>query len=140
AFATVMQRSRLGAALSPEGVLRRHPEGSDSVTGRVARSGGWGPVPRRRGGIARGGAPPLPSVSRMVHFGPSTARSPAPRGRRLWVDDKGRRMNAATVTFLLIGGIGLVLLVVSLFLGDLDADADGPFSLPSVAGFVGAFG
>lgn len=50
-------------------------------------------------------------------------------------------MNAATVTFLLIGGIGIVLLVASLFLGDLDADADaGPFSLPSVAGFVGAFG
>lgn len=50
-------------------------------------------------------------------------------------------MNAATVTFLLIGGIGLVLLVVSLFLGDLDAGADaGPFSFPSVAGFVGAFG
>src|SRR5690606_17793815 len=50
-------------------------------------------------------------------------------------------MNAATVTFLLIGGTGLVLLIASLFLGDLDADADaGPFSLPSVAGFVGAFG
>jgi membrane protein implicated in regulation of membrane protease activity len=53
-------------------------------------------------------------------------------------------MNAATVTFLFIGGIGVVLLAASLFLGDLlhlgHPDADGPFSVPSVAGFVGAFG
>jgi membrane protein implicated in regulation of membrane protease activity len=53
-------------------------------------------------------------------------------------------MNAATVTFLLIGGIGVVLLAVSLFLGDVlhlgHPDMDGPFSVPSVAGFVGAFG
>jgi membrane protein implicated in regulation of membrane protease activity len=53
-------------------------------------------------------------------------------------------MNAATVTFLFIGGIGVVLLAASLFLGDVlhlgHPDADGPFSVPSVAGFVGAFG
>lgn len=53
-------------------------------------------------------------------------------------------MNAASVVFLLIGGIGIVLLAASLFLGDVlhfgHPDLDGPFSLPSVAGFVGAFG
>jgi membrane protein implicated in regulation of membrane protease activity len=53
-------------------------------------------------------------------------------------------MNAATVTFLLIGGIGVVILAASLFLGDVlhlgDPELDGPFSVPSVAGFVGAFG
>lgn len=53
-------------------------------------------------------------------------------------------MNAATVTFLLIGGIGVVILAASLFLGDVlhlgQPELDGPFSLPSVAGFVGAFG
>ena len=53
-------------------------------------------------------------------------------------------MNAVTVTFLLIGGLGLALLAVSLLLGDVlhlgHPDADGPFSVPSVAGFVGAFG
>jgi membrane protein implicated in regulation of membrane protease activity len=53
-------------------------------------------------------------------------------------------MNAVTITFLFIGGIGVVLLAVSLFLGDVlhmgHPDADGPFSVPSVAGFVGALG
>jgi membrane protein implicated in regulation of membrane protease activity len=51
-------------------------------------------------------------------------------------------MTAATITFLAIGGIGIVLLAVSLFFGDLlGADGvDGPLSLPSIAGFVGAFG
>ena len=53
-------------------------------------------------------------------------------------------MNAASVTFLVIGGFGIVLLAVSLFLGDVlhfgHPDLDGPFSLPSIAGFVGAFG
>ena len=46
-------------------------------------------------------------------------------------------MSAVTVTFLLIGGIGLALLAVSLFLGDVlhlgHPDAAGPFSVPSVA-------
>lgn len=53
-------------------------------------------------------------------------------------------MNAVTITFLLIGGIGVALLATSLFFGDVlhlgHPDADGPFSVPSVAGFVGAFG
>jgi membrane protein implicated in regulation of membrane protease activity len=53
-------------------------------------------------------------------------------------------MNAVTITFLFIGGLGLALLAVSLLLGDVlhlgHPDADGPFSVPSVAGFVGAFG
>jgi membrane protein implicated in regulation of membrane protease activity len=51
-------------------------------------------------------------------------------------------MTSVTITFLVIGGIGIVLLAVSLLLGDVlggDGDA-GPLSLPSVAGFVGAFG
>lgn len=51
-------------------------------------------------------------------------------------------MTAVTITFLVIGGIGIVLLAVSLLLGDvLGSDGvDGPLSLPSMAGFVGAFG
>jgi membrane protein implicated in regulation of membrane protease activity len=53
-------------------------------------------------------------------------------------------MNGPTVAFLLVGAIGIALLAVSLFLGDVlhfgHPDADGPFSVPSVAGFVGAFG
>ncbi len=53
-------------------------------------------------------------------------------------------MNAATITFLFVGGLGVALLAVSLFLGDVlhigHPEADGPFSLPSVAGFLGAFG
>jgi membrane protein implicated in regulation of membrane protease activity len=53
-------------------------------------------------------------------------------------------MNAVTVTFLFIGGIGVALLAASLFFGDVlhlgHPDADGPFSVPAVAGFVGAFG
>src|SRR5262245_27554434 len=53
-------------------------------------------------------------------------------------------MSAVTITFLLIGGVGLALLAASLLLGDLlhlgHPEADGPFSVPSVAGFVGAFG
>jgi membrane protein implicated in regulation of membrane protease activity len=53
-------------------------------------------------------------------------------------------MNAVTTTFLLIGALGVALLAISLFLGDVlhfgHPDADGPFSVPSIAGFVGAFG
>jgi membrane protein implicated in regulation of membrane protease activity len=49
-----------------------------------------------------------------------------------------------TVTFLVIGAIGVVLLAASLFIGDLlhigHPDADGPFSVPAIAAFVGAFG
>jgi membrane protein implicated in regulation of membrane protease activity len=53
-------------------------------------------------------------------------------------------VNGVTLAFLVIGGIGLAVLVVSLLVGDLlhfgHPDADGPFSLPAVAGFIGAFG
>lgn len=53
-------------------------------------------------------------------------------------------MNSVTVAFLIIGGFGLAVLALSLLVGDLmhlgHPDADGPFSLPSVAAFVGAFG
>jgi membrane protein implicated in regulation of membrane protease activity len=53
-------------------------------------------------------------------------------------------MTAVTVTFLVIGGLGVALLALSLFLGDVlhigHPDADGPFSVPSIAGFLGAFG
>jgi len=51
-------------------------------------------------------------------------------------------MSAVTVTFLLIGGLGVLLLGLTLFGGDLVplGDDDGPLSIPSIAGFVGAFG
>jgi membrane protein implicated in regulation of membrane protease activity len=49
-----------------------------------------------------------------------------------------------TVTFLVIGAIGVILLAASLFVGDVlhigHPDADGPFSVPAIAAFVGAFG
>lgn len=53
-------------------------------------------------------------------------------------------MDGVTITFLIIGALGVLVLAVSLFLGDLlnvgHADADGPFSLPALSGFVGALG
>jgi membrane protein implicated in regulation of membrane protease activity len=53
-------------------------------------------------------------------------------------------MSPVTMAFLVIGGIGVAVLAVSLLVGDLlglgHPDADGPFSLPAVAGFIGAFG
>ena len=53
-------------------------------------------------------------------------------------------MDAVTVTFLVIGGIGVAMLALSLLIGDLihvgHPDVDGPISVPSVAGFIGAFG
>jgi membrane protein implicated in regulation of membrane protease activity len=53
-------------------------------------------------------------------------------------------MSAVTMAFLIIGGIGLVVLALSLLVGDIlhfgHPDAGGPFSLPAVAGFIGAFG
>lgn len=53
-------------------------------------------------------------------------------------------MDTVTMTFLVIGGLGVAVLAVSLLVGDLlhfgHPDADGPFSVPAVAGFVGAFG
>lgn len=53
-------------------------------------------------------------------------------------------MNGVVVTFLIIGGLGVLTLAASLLVGDVvhlgHPDAEGPFSLPAVAGFVGAFG
>jgi len=54
-------------------------------------------------------------------------------------------MDAVTIAFLLVGCLGLALLVGALFFGDalgfggVDG-VDGPLSMPSIAGFVGAFG
>jgi membrane protein implicated in regulation of membrane protease activity len=53
-------------------------------------------------------------------------------------------MNAVTITFLFIGGLGVAILALSLFVGDVlhigHPEADGPFSVPSISAFVGAFG
>lgn len=56
-------------------------------------------------------------------------------------------MDTVTAVFLVIGAVGIGLLALSLLGGELlhalhlgDASGDGPFSLPTVAGFVGAFG
>jgi membrane protein implicated in regulation of membrane protease activity len=47
-------------------------------------------------------------------------------------------------TFLVIGGVGVVILALSVLVGDLfhfgHPDAAGPVSVPAVAGFIGAFG
>lgn len=47
-------------------------------------------------------------------------------------------------TFLVIGAVGVGVLALSVLIGDLfhfgHPDAAGPFSLPAVAGFIGAFG
>jgi hypothetical protein len=49
-----------------------------------------------------------------------------------------------TIGFLALGAAGLLILAVSLIFGELlhlgHIDADGPFSVPAVAGFVGALG
>jgi membrane protein implicated in regulation of membrane protease activity len=53
-------------------------------------------------------------------------------------------MGTATVVFLIIGGLGLVVLALSLLGAEIlhfgHPDVDGPVSLEAVAGFVGAFG
>ncbi len=53
-------------------------------------------------------------------------------------------MDPITVTFLVIGGVSVLLLALSLVFGDfLDwglLDADGPFTLPVVASFLGTVG
>lgn len=48
-----------------------------------------------------------------------------------------------TTTFLVIGGLSVLLLLISVVIGDLGhlaADADGPFSLPAIAAFLGGVG
>lgn len=54
-------------------------------------------------------------------------------------------MDGTAVVFLVVGAIGLVLLVLSLVVGELDLgvgdlDGDGPFSLPAIAALVGGVG
>ncbi|MGY1807633.1 hypothetical protein ACI8AF_09700 [Blastococcus sp. SYSU D00669] len=53
-------------------------------------------------------------------------------------------MDAATVAFLATGGLGLVVLLVSLFVGELGelglGDVDGPFSVPAMAALLGGVG
>lgn len=53
-------------------------------------------------------------------------------------------MNTITTIFLGIGGIGLAVLALALIFGDIvhfgDVTADGPFTLPVFAAFVGAVG
>lgn len=53
-------------------------------------------------------------------------------------------MDATTLGFLVVGGIGLVLVLVALVIGEIGdfghPDADGPFSLPAIASFIGAAG
>ncbi|MFY1635372.1 NfeD family protein [Solwaraspora sp. WMMB335] len=53
-------------------------------------------------------------------------------------------MQTATLVFLVIGGLGVVVLAIGLLGGELlhlgDISADGPVSVEVVAGFAGAFG
>jgi membrane protein implicated in regulation of membrane protease activity len=56
-------------------------------------------------------------------------------------------MGSVTVAFLVIGGIGVLILAASLLIGDFchfgdfgDLHGDGPFSIAAIAGFIGAFG
>ena len=50
-------------------------------------------------------------------------------------------MDPVALAFLAVGGVGLAVLLLALVLGDLgDADADGAFSLPAIAAFVGGLG
>lgn len=57
-------------------------------------------------------------------------------------------MDATAWVFLAVGVVGLVVLLVSLFVGEigeigglsLDADADGPFSVPAIAALLGGVG
>lgn len=53
-------------------------------------------------------------------------------------------MGAATAVFLVLGGVGIAVLAASLFFGELlhlgHLDVDGLFSVPAIAGFIGALG
>jgi hypothetical protein len=53
-------------------------------------------------------------------------------------------MDPVTLTFLTIGGAGVALLLVALLIGEIGhfggPDADGPFSLPAIAAFIGGVG
>lgn len=53
-------------------------------------------------------------------------------------------MDSTTLTFLVVGGLGVALLLVALLAGEIGdighPDADGPFSLPAIAAFIGGAG
>lgn len=53
-------------------------------------------------------------------------------------------MDSLTWALLITGGVGVALLVIALVLGEIlnlgHVDADGPFSLPAIAAFVGGAG
>ena len=52
-------------------------------------------------------------------------------------------MDATAVTFLVIGGIGVAVLVLSMLVGEfgeLAGDVDDPFSVPAIAALVGGVG
>jgi membrane protein implicated in regulation of membrane protease activity len=55
-------------------------------------------------------------------------------------------MDATAWAFLVVGGLGVLVLLVSLLVGEIgelglgDVDADGPFSLPALAALVGGVG
>lgn len=51
-------------------------------------------------------------------------------------------MDNMTLTFLIIGAVSIVILLLAVVVGDLhlSADTDGPFSLPAIAAFFGGGG
>ena len=54
-------------------------------------------------------------------------------------------MDSMTLTFLVVGGLSIVILLIAVVIGDIahlgaDVDADGPFSLPAIAAFFGGGG
>ncbi|QNG36833.1 hypothetical protein F1C76_09690 [Geodermatophilaceae bacterium NBWT11] len=52
-------------------------------------------------------------------------------------------MDPIAVTLLVVGGVGLLVLVLSLVVGEIGefgGDVDGPFSVPAVAAFLGGIG
>jgi membrane protein implicated in regulation of membrane protease activity len=69
---------------------------------------------------------------------------PVAAGRHDRPERGGARVTAATVVFLVIGGVGIALLAFALLGGELahigNISADGLVSLEAVAGFLGAFG
>ncbi|WP_456600253.1 NfeD family protein [Blastococcus sp. SYSU DS0616] len=52
-------------------------------------------------------------------------------------------MDTTTVTFLVVGALGLVVLLLATVvgeIGDLGGDVDGPFSVPAIAALLGGIG
>jgi membrane-bound ClpP family serine protease len=53
-------------------------------------------------------------------------------------------MGAVTIGFLVLGGLGAALLALALVFGEVlnleHSASDGPFSVPAIAGFIGALG